>query len=252
MYVHVCSKFKYVQSCSSCLGLCEESAIAPAENKGYPFYGAFQQNLGCFHGTRLGSPCLWPAVRAAIAGRPFQALIAFLCFRLHYTTSSCTLVYCDTRRRNSIDSKAAWLCRHRSSRRCWNLELRSLQSRLRNCSELCSTFMTRLARRAWSRAAPCSCGGTKTRGMSMRSESFETFHNEDTSKAKEIQDTSPTSVSHSSWPVPCSVWSAGPGERGDLHQKKLLRPTALKGNIQDTLFHHFYILYPVYGSISTS
>lgn len=139
------------------------------------------------------------------------------------------------------------------------MELRSLQSRLRNCSELCSTFLTRLARRAWSRAAPCSCGGTKTRGMSMRSESFETFHNEDTSKAKEIQDTSPTSVSHSSWPVPCSVWSAGPGERGDLHQKKLLRPTALKGNIQDTskhalssLLHITMLLYPVYGSISTS
>ena len=86
-YIHVCScMFKAFQSCSSCLGLCEESAIAPAENKGYLFCGAFQQNSGCFHGTRLGSPCLWPAVRAAIAGRPFQALIVFLCFRLFSST----------------------------------------------------------------------------------------------------------------------------------------------------------------------
>ena len=86
MYVQSSSMFKAFQSCSSCLGLCEESAIAPAENKGYLFCGAFQQNLGCFHGTRLGSPCLWPAVRAAIAGRPFQALIVFLCFRLFSST----------------------------------------------------------------------------------------------------------------------------------------------------------------------
>ena len=31
----------------------------------------------------------------------------FGCFRLHYTTSSCTLVYYDTRRRNSIDSSTS-------------------------------------------------------------------------------------------------------------------------------------------------